>query len=57
MASVWGELKRRNVVKVAAAFAVLDWLLIEVASVLGLTLQTHERSARLAEAATGFHWS
>ena len=32
MASVWGELKRRNVVKVAVAYAVVGWLLIEVAS-------------------------
>ena len=32
MASVWAELKRRNVVKVAVAYAVVGWLLIEVAS-------------------------
>ncbi len=32
MASVWGELKRRNVVKVAVAYAIVGWLLIEVAS-------------------------
>jgi len=32
MASVWGELKRRNVVKVAVAYAIVAWLLIEVAS-------------------------
>jgi len=30
MASVWGELKRRNVVKVAVAYAIVGWLLIEV---------------------------
>ncbi len=32
MASVWGELKRRNVVKVAVAYAIVGWLLIEVSS-------------------------
>ncbi len=32
MASVWGELKRRNVVKVAVAYAIVGWLLIEVTS-------------------------
>ena len=32
MASVWGELKRRNVVKVAVAYAIVGWLLVEVAA-------------------------
>ncbi|MEE8094485.1 MAG: hypothetical protein V3T47_09645, partial [Gammaproteobacteria bacterium] len=32
MASVWGELIRRNVVKVAVAYAIVGWLLIEVTS-------------------------
>ncbi|MCZ6530451.1 MAG: tetratricopeptide repeat protein [Chloroflexi bacterium] len=32
MASVWDELKRRNVVKVAAAYAAVGWLLVEMAS-------------------------
>ncbi len=32
MASVWGELKRRSVVKVAVAYAIVGWLLIEVTS-------------------------
>jgi len=32
MASVWGELKRRKVVKVAVAYAVVGWLLVEVAA-------------------------
>jgi len=32
MDSIWGELKRRNVVKVAVAYAIVGWLLIEVAS-------------------------
>jgi len=30
MASVWGELRRRNVVKVAVAYAIVAWLLIQV---------------------------
>jgi len=30
MASVWGELKRRNVVRVAIAYAIATWLLIEI---------------------------
>jgi hypothetical protein len=34
MASVWAELKRRNVVKVAVAYAIVGWLLIEVASTI-----------------------
>ena len=42
MASVWGELKRRNVVKVAVAYAIVGWLLIEVASVLLPTFQAPE---------------
>ena len=32
MASVWGELKRRNVVNVAVAYAIVGWLLIEVST-------------------------
>ena len=32
MSSVWGELKRRNVVKVAVAYAIVGWLLIEVST-------------------------
>ncbi len=34
MASVWGELKRRNVVKVAVAYAIVGWLLIEIATTI-----------------------
>ncbi len=34
MASVWGELRRRNVVKVAVAYAIVGWLLIEAADLL-----------------------
>jgi TolB-like protein len=34
MASFWGELKQRNVVRVAAAYAVVAWLVVEVSSVV-----------------------
>jgi adenylate cyclase len=34
MASIWGELKRRNVVRVAVAYAVVAWLLLQVADVV-----------------------
>ncbi len=34
MASVWGELKRRNVVRVAAAYALVSWLILQLADVL-----------------------
>ncbi len=27
--ALWGELKRRNVVKVAVAYAIVGWLLVE----------------------------
>ena len=38
MASFFTELKRRNVVKVAVAYGIVAWLLIEVSSVLGPAL-------------------
>jgi hypothetical protein len=34
MASVWGELKRRNVVRVAIAYAIVSWLILQIADVL-----------------------
>jgi len=40
MASVWGELKRRNVVKVAVAYAVVGWLLIEIISTVLPTFES-----------------
>jgi TolB-like protein len=40
MASVWGELKRRNVVKVAVAYAVVGWLLIEITSTVLPTFES-----------------
>ncbi len=38
MTSFFGELRRRNVVKVAVAYAIVGWVLIEVSSVLGPAL-------------------
>ena len=32
MASFWGEVKRRNVFKVAVAYSVVGWILVEVAT-------------------------
>ncbi len=34
MASVWAELKRRNVVRVAIAYAVVSWLTLQFVDVL-----------------------
>ncbi len=34
MASVWGELKRRNVVRVALAYAIVSWLILQLTDVL-----------------------
>lgn len=34
MGSIWDELKRRNVVKVAIAYAIVAWLLIQVAATI-----------------------
>ena len=42
MASVWGELRRRNVFKVAVAYAIVGWLLVEVASVVLPTFNAPE---------------
>jgi TolB-like protein len=39
MASVWGELKRRNVVKVAVAYAIVGWLLVQIADTFFPALQ------------------
>jgi adenylate cyclase len=40
MASVWGQLKRRNVVKVALAYAVVGWQLIEISSTVLPTFES-----------------
>lgn len=42
MASVWGELKRRNVVKVAAAYAIVGWLLVQIADIFFPALRLPE---------------
>ncbi len=34
MASVWGELKRRNVVRVVVAYAIVSWLILQLTDVL-----------------------
>ena len=34
MASVWGELKRRNVVRVAVAYVIIAWLILQVVDVI-----------------------
>ena len=42
MTSLFTELKRRNVFRVGVAYAIVGWLLIEVASVLLPTFKTPE---------------
>ncbi|MFB3110613.1 MAG: hypothetical protein ACE10G_01140, partial [Gemmatimonadales bacterium] len=42
MASVWAELRRRNVFRVAAAYAVVGWLIIQVVSALSSPLNLPE---------------
>ena len=39
MASVWGELKRRNVVRVAIAYVIIAWLLLQIGDTLGPALR------------------
>ena len=47
MASAWGELKRRNVVKVAAAYAIVGWLLVQIADTFFPVLQLPEWTVTL----------
>ena len=42
MASVWGELKRRNVVRVTVAYTIVGWLLVQVADTFVPALQLPE---------------
>ncbi len=42
MASFWGELRRRNVFKVAVAYAIVAWLLIQVADIVFPVLKLPE---------------
>ena len=48
MASVWGELKRRNVVRVAVAYAIAAWLLIEITATTFPILKLPDWSVTLA---------
>jgi TolB-like protein/tetratricopeptide (TPR) repeat protein len=47
MASVWDELKRRNVVRVAIAYAIVSWLILQLADVLIPLLTLPEWVGRL----------
>ena len=47
MTSVWGELKRRNVVRVAIAYAIVAWLLIEISTTTFPMLNVPEWAATL----------
>jgi len=38
MASVWSELKRRNVVRVAIAYVIVSWLILQLTDVLNSLL-------------------
>ena len=42
MASVWEELKRRNVLRVAIAYAIVSWLILQIADVLTPLLRLPE---------------
>jgi hypothetical protein len=43
--SFWGELRRRKVVKVAIAYAIVGWILVQVAATFFPALQLPESSA------------
>ena len=47
MTSFWGELRRRNVVRVAMACAIVAWLMIEVSATTFPMLKLPEWSATL----------
>ena len=47
MASIWGELKRRNVVRVAVAYAIVSWLILQLTDVLAPMLGLPESVGRL----------
>lgn len=48
--SFFAELKRRNVVKVAAAYAIVAWLLVQIADVFFPALQLPEWTVTLVAA-------
>ncbi len=56
MASFWGELRRRNVLKVAVAYAVVAWLLAQIADLVlsAFELPSWVLQTFLAVAALGF---
>ena len=56
MASVWQELKRRNVVKVAVAYAIVGWLLIEASSVLLPAFDAPDWILRVVILLVGIGW-
>ncbi len=47
MASVWEELKRRNVVRVAIAYVIVSWLVLQMTDVLIPLLALPEWIGRL----------
>jgi len=47
MASVWAKLKRRNVVKVAVAYVIVGWLVLQLTDVLVSLLTLPELAGRL----------
>jgi hypothetical protein len=47
MTSVWNELKRRNVVRVGLAYAVVSWLILQLTDVLISLLSLPELVGRL----------
>ena len=47
MSSLWGELKRRNVVRVAIAYAIVSWLILQLTDVLMPLLNLPEWTGRL----------
>jgi len=42
MAQLYGELKRRNVFRVGAAYGIMGWLLVEISSVVLPTFKAPE---------------
>ena len=47
MASIWGELKRRNVVRVAIEYVIVSWLVLQLTDVLIPLLTLPELVGRL----------
>jgi adenylate cyclase len=44
--SLWGELRRRNIFRVAAAYLVLSWLLIQVADTIAPMMNLSDAAPR-----------